>query len=406
MLRQCYAGSSCKINPSSSSPSDIYLPFDSYFPPTFNDKYKHKKTKREVIRNFDFIGLILLVGGLLIFLMGISWGGSLYPWKSVHVIATILIGIVSLISFVVYEIVVPLKEPLVPMYLFQNGPWVADTMLVAFGASVYYAFAIVWPTMVFTVYTSDLTKGGLLCCVNGGGANAGQFVAGIVSRRVGKQKNQLIFATICMAAFLGGNYMYKLNRNSADSSLACACATPFNQNTVVILLFLGFFGMGWLEIIGTAITGISIKDQAEIGTAVGVAGSIRSSVSTVASTIYTVILTNRLEMTIPSEVPPKLIAAGLPATSVPSFLDAVQVGTPAAFAKVQGLTTSVQTIGIAAYKLASSHAYQTVFYSTIAFSTVAVILSLFTPNVDDLMTDKVTATLRRHKREGEGVEKN
>jgi uncharacterized membrane protein YiaA len=29
----------------------------------------------EYIKNFDFVGLILFVGGLLIFLMGLSWVG-------------------------------------------------------------------------------------------------------------------------------------------------------------------------------------------------------------------------------------------------------------------------------------------------------------------------------------------
>lgn len=154
--------------------------------------------------------------------------------------------------------------------------------------------------------------------------------------------------------------------------------------------------MGFMDSIGLTITGIAIKDQSEIGTAVGVAGSMRTAVSTVAQVIYTVILTNRLQQTIPHEVPPKLIAAGLPASSVPSFLAAVAVGTPAAFAKVDGLTASIEATGIAAYKLASSHAYQTVFYSTIAFSGICVLCALLTPNVDDRMTDKVIVTLHRH----------
>ena len=177
---------------------------NSYFPPTFDDKYKHKKTKREVIKDFDFIGLILFVGGLLIFLMGISWGGSYYPWKSAHVIATIIIGFFALIAFVLYEIFMPLKEPLIPMYLFRNIPWVADTMMVALGASVYYGFAIVWPTMVFSLYTSDLTKGGFLCCVTGCGTNSGQIIGGILCRRIKKQKLQMIVTAITMGGFLGG----------------------------------------------------------------------------------------------------------------------------------------------------------------------------------------------------------
>jgi phosphoglycerol transferase MdoB-like AlkP superfamily enzyme len=96
---------------------------DSYFPPTFDEKYAHKKTKQQVIKDFDFIGFILLVGGLLIFSMGVSWGGQLYPWKSAHVIATIVVGFLTLVVFTLYEALMPLKEPLVPMYLFKNLQW-------------------------------------------------------------------------------------------------------------------------------------------------------------------------------------------------------------------------------------------------------------------------------------------
>jgi hypothetical protein len=52
--------------------------------------------------------------------------------------------------------------------------------------------------------------------------------------------------------------------------------------------------VGFMDSIGLTITGIAIKDQSEIGTAVGVAGSMRTAVSTDAQVIYTVILTNCL----------------------------------------------------------------------------------------------------------------
>jgi galactitol-specific phosphotransferase system IIC component len=72
-------------------------------------KYARKKTKRQVLKGFDFIGLALLVGGLLI-LMGIFCGRSYYTWTSAHVIATIVIEIFALVIFVLYEGIVPLKE--------------------------------------------------------------------------------------------------------------------------------------------------------------------------------------------------------------------------------------------------------------------------------------------------------
>jgi hypothetical protein len=145
-----------------------------------------------------------------------------------------------------------------------------------------------------------------------------------------------------------------------------------------------------------------IPSQAEIGTASGVAGSVRTTVSTVATTIYTVILSNRLAHTIPNEVVPKLIEAGLPPSSVSAFLSAISVGTPEAFSKVAGLTSAIEAVGVTAYKVASSHAYQTVFYSTIAFSVLALICAFFTPNVDELMTGRVVATVHKHVDEETG----
>lgn len=183
----------------------------SYYPPSFNEKWAHKKTRRQVIEDFDFIGLILFSSGLLIFLMGISWGGSYYPWKSAHVIATIVVGFLSLVAFVLYETFASLKEPLVPMNLFLSIPWVADILLVALGASVYFAFAIVWPTMVFSLYTSDLTRGGWYCCVSGAGANSGQIVGGLSSKKIGKQKYQLIVCCALTVIFLGGMSVLSLS---------------------------------------------------------------------------------------------------------------------------------------------------------------------------------------------------
>ena len=76
--------------------------------------------------------------------------------------------------------------------------------MVALGATVYFAFSIVWPTMVFSLYTNDLTYGGLLCTITGCGTNSGQIVCGLICRRLGKQRIQVIVAATCMGTFLGG----------------------------------------------------------------------------------------------------------------------------------------------------------------------------------------------------------
>ena len=77
--------------------------------------------------------------------MGLSLGGSLYPWKSAAVICLIVIGVFCLIALFVYESKANLQEPLIPMHLFRNREWVFSALLLSLGASVYYSQAIVWP---------------------------------------------------------------------------------------------------------------------------------------------------------------------------------------------------------------------------------------------------------------------
>lgn len=56
----------------------------------------------EQFRRMDFVGFVLFTGGLAVFIMGLSWGGTVYPWGSGHVVATIVVGFIALAVFVLY----------------------------------------------------------------------------------------------------------------------------------------------------------------------------------------------------------------------------------------------------------------------------------------------------------------
>jgi MFS family permease len=141
-----------------------------YFPPTFEEKHDGKLM--EWIKNFDYVGMVckqsnqllslklirfqvLFTGGLILFILGLSSGGSLYPWKSAHVISFIVVGLLCLIALfgeltalfflfyhsnaktrTVYETFVDLKEPLIPMHLFRDRGYVASMLSLSIGASV------------------------------------------------------------------------------------------------------------------------------------------------------------------------------------------------------------------------------------------------------------------------------
>ncbi|KAF2468936.1 MFS general substrate transporter [Lindgomyces ingoldianus] len=333
---------------------------------------------------------LILHTGLVLFILGLSSGGSLYPWKSAAVIAPLVIGFICLVGLFAYETYVDIKEPLIPIHLFRNRGWVASMLSLSLGASVYYSQAIVWPQMTANVYAEGRVMwGGLVSCLVGIGITIGEVIGGGVAKNLGKWKIQCICVITLGTLLLG---------------LTAIC-TPNTPKTAMALIFLATTFIGWNEALVLPICTISIRSQEEIGTAAGIAGSSRSAISTVASTIYSVVLTARVTKTLTTQVPAKVIAAGLPASSVADYMAAIAAGgTKALLDKVHGLTPEILVTGATAYQYAYMDAYRTIFLVSLAFGGLAILVSFFIPDIDALMGSSVAATLKgRTKVTEEGV---
>jgi hypothetical protein len=158
---------------------------------------------------------------------------------------------------------------------------------------------------------------------------------------------------------------------------AMATCTPDTPVRAIVLILLGSTLIGINECLTATCAGICIKDQRELGAALGIGASSRSFVSTLAGTVYTVVLTNQLSTNIPDQVTPVLVSAGLPVGQVASFLTAYPSGN---FSSVADLTPEILAAGKQAYKYASADSYRMVFFSTIAFMGIGIILTFFVPN--------------------------
>jgi hypothetical protein len=124
--------------------------------------------------------------------------------------------------------------------------------------------------------------------------------------------------------------------------------------------------MGWNEGVTQTLVGICVRNQKEIGIAVGIAGSFRSAISTIWSTIFVTVLNNRLASAVPAAVAPAATSAGLPASSVTDLLTVLAAGTDAAFDTVKGLTPRILEVAQEAYHQGQTSAYHTVYYVSIA----------------------------------------
>lgn len=73
-----------------------------YHPPTYTQLHANGKSRTQQLRDTDFVGIFLFVAGCVVFLIGLSWGGTTSPWASAQTLCPLLIGILSLLVFCVY----------------------------------------------------------------------------------------------------------------------------------------------------------------------------------------------------------------------------------------------------------------------------------------------------------------
>ena len=62
------------------------------------------------LNRLDWIGMFLVVVGITIFVLPLSWAGSLYPWESWRTLFPMFLGIAVLVAFATYE-----KRPATPV---------------------------------------------------------------------------------------------------------------------------------------------------------------------------------------------------------------------------------------------------------------------------------------------------
>lgn len=73
-----------------------------YRPPKRHTRLDHLSIWQK-LSCLDLPGFALLTIGLTLFLTGLGVGGALYPWQNAHVLGPLVIGLVFMIAFAVYE---------------------------------------------------------------------------------------------------------------------------------------------------------------------------------------------------------------------------------------------------------------------------------------------------------------
>ena len=124
--------------------------FLGYRPPQRHTRLDHLSFWQK-LRRLDLTGSLLLAAGLSLFLTGLNLGSGSFPWKSAKVISTLVIGIVLLIAFGVYEWRFT-KTGLINHDLFRGGSTGRHTftvciVLIAIEGILFFSYVIYYPIL-------------------------------------------------------------------------------------------------------------------------------------------------------------------------------------------------------------------------------------------------------------------
>jgi EmrB/QacA subfamily drug resistance transporter len=163
----------------------------------------------------DWLGIILLISGVVPILTALTWAGITYPWDSVQVITALAGGAVLLFVFAVWENHV--AEPILSLHLFESRAFtVAVILSFVVGMALLGALTFL-PLYAQGVLGYSAQDAGLVLSPLMVGFVLGSLVGGQLTTRTGRYRTQ---THIGLALAVIGTFL--LSRLSADSSLSQA----------------------------------------------------------------------------------------------------------------------------------------------------------------------------------------
>ncbi|KAL2851411.1 fungal trichothecene efflux pump [Aspergillus pseudodeflectus] len=364
-----------------------------YHPPKYAQLHVGGQTKWQMFKELDFVGIFLFVAGCVLFLIGLSWGGTTYPWVSAPTLCTILLGLVTIAAFILYEGFICKTRPFMPPRLFKHAGFVAIVVNAAVASMVYYSFTVLWPTIISSIYTTDSIQVGLQSSVVGGGILLGQIMGGMALGFLPGVKYQCIIASCLAISFI-----------TPLSALG-----PDTWEMTIALGVLGCIAVGYIENITFPGVTLVVEPQ-DIGLATGVLGSLRALGGAIAQAVYVSVLDNELQKNIPAYVGPAATSAGLPESSLAALLSALSASSGTSSSSldaVPGINDGIVAAASAAMKVAYSRSFRIVFFCTVPFSVVLIVSSCFVPNMGRFTHLNVARRLQGGKQEkGEGEEED
>ncbi|KAH7410342.1 fungal trichothecene efflux pump [Phaeosphaeria sp. MPI-PUGE-AT-0046c] len=361
-----------------------------YHPPSWKEKRaEHGKPAMQLVREFDWLGLLLFLAGCTLFIVGVGWGGSMAPWISATVLCPIIIGLLTLIGLGFYEAYYPLTAPLFPPRLFRALRHFTVPMLVmAIGGMQYYSNATLWNRLSQLIYASDEISKGLYAEV----LPLGTIIGGIIvafSKVIGHQRWVIMFAVALQTACVGAMATSTMDNPAKSIILTVIISTCTSVNLLNGMVLVGF----------------GIVYQEDIGTAAGLAGTSRLLAGAVATAIFSNVTNNKYAATLPVAVGRNLAPFNLSSAITTRIVAAARANTAASYAAIPGITPAIRAAASLGNKQAYLEGAHLSYLVALGFGLCGVVAAFFIPSVDKRKYTDKTVAVQKHDRKVLGEKK-
>jgi MFS family permease len=317
-------------------------------------------------RDIDFLGSAALAAGLIPVLVALSVAKD-QGWTSFEVLGLLGFGLAMLVAFFIIEQRV--KEPIVPFTLFKNRAFAISMIVGFFAALGMFGMIIFVPLELQGVLGASVTNSGLLLTP----MMLGLIVASILSGQlIPRIKHYHYLGTIGVALMMVGIY------------LLAQTTTSTSQMSITIDIVLVGLGLGvTMPLYINAVQ--SALPQRYLGVGTSQIQFWRNVGGTVSSAVLGTILAQRLPSAIASEMaklhlPGTFVnALGKSASNPNQLLDPAQIA--ATKAKLPAQLAPLYDQAMHAVRTALALTLHDLFLIAIALSAIALVASLFMPDV-------------------------
>lgn len=331
------------------------------------------------LAKFDWFGILLGTAGLLLLLLGLQFGGSPDPWNSPQVLCLLIIGIVILVVFGIWEWK-GVEEGLFPKSLFQHRNYPVALGLNLIEGMVIFSSQTYLSQIVLGLLTTDFVMTGVYNLPLSLGTLFGVAFAVVVSQRTKEAKWVAVTGVASLA--VGGGLMAVMNPG-------ISFAAWFFPN---VLIGIGLATLGTI----TPVIMTLCTPNKYIATSVAIGTSVRGLGGAVGVVIFSQIFSSKLAGFLPARIGAVVLAAGLPASYIPSFVEAASENAISHLSQIPGVTDQVLKELTQAKAQAYADSFRFIWYGLLPFSFATLAVSLLLKSTKEQMTLQVASQVRRY----------